>query len=104
LPPAKPSGGPFQYKSFRVLLAGFLENSYWSVLGLSVATIGLCASNAHLFALPAVFLTGPALASGIAWVSSPGILGGTASPQSSAGSRMSPEASAAGFTRSPPLA
>jgi len=54
--------------------------TYWAVAGLSLATIGLYASNAHLFPLPAVFLTGPALASGIAWVNSVGILGGSASP------------------------
>jgi hypothetical protein len=62
------------------LLAGLVGNTYWAVLGLSVATIGLYASQAHLFPLPAVFLTGPALASGIAWVNSVGILGGSASP------------------------
>jgi MFS transporter, ACS family, tartrate transporter len=62
------------------LIAGLLDNSYWAVVGLSLATIGLYASNAHLFPLPAVFLTGPALASGIAWVNSIGILGGSASP------------------------
>jgi MFS transporter, ACS family, tartrate transporter len=62
------------------LVAGLFDNSYWSVLGLSLATIGLYASNAHLFPLPAVFLTGPALASGIAWVNSLGILGGSAGP------------------------
>jgi ACS family tartrate transporter-like MFS transporter len=62
------------------LAAGLLGNSYLSVLGLSLATIGLYASNAHLFPLPAVILTGPALASGIAWVNSLGILGGSAGP------------------------
>jgi ACS family tartrate transporter-like MFS transporter len=62
------------------LIAGLFDNSYWAVAGLSLATIGLYASNAHLFPLPAVFLTGPALASGIAWVNSMGILGGSASP------------------------
>src|SRR5262249_61880890 len=62
------------------LIAGLLDNSYWAVAGLSLATIGLYASQAHLFPLPAVFLTGPALASGIAWVNSVGILGGSASP------------------------
>jgi ACS family tartrate transporter-like MFS transporter len=62
------------------LIAGLVGNTYWAVLGLSVATIGLYASQAHLFPLPAVFLTGPALASGIAWVNSVGILGGSASP------------------------
>ena len=62
------------------LVAGFFDSSYWAVVGLSLATIGLYASNAHLFPLRAVFLTGPALASGIAWVNSVGILGGSASP------------------------
>ena len=62
------------------VIAGLFDNSYWAVAGLSLATIGLYASNAHLFPLPAVFLTGPALASGIAWVNSVGILGGSASP------------------------
>jgi MFS family permease len=62
------------------LITGMLDNSYWAVAGLSLATIGLYASNAHLFPLPAVFLTGPALASGIAWVNPVGILGGSVSP------------------------
>ena len=62
------------------ITAALLTGSYWSLLGLSLITIGLYASNAHLFPLPAVFLTGPALASGIAWVNSVGILGGSVSP------------------------
>jgi MFS transporter, ACS family, tartrate transporter len=62
------------------IIAALLTGSYWSLLGLSLITIGLYASNAHLFQLPAVFLTGPALASGIAWVNSVGILGGSVSP------------------------
>jgi ACS family tartrate transporter-like MFS transporter len=62
------------------IIAALLTGSYWSVFGLSLITIGLYASNAHLFPLPAVFLTGPALASGIAWVNSVGILGGSVSP------------------------
>jgi ACS family tartrate transporter-like MFS transporter len=62
------------------ILAGVLGTSMWSIVGLSMITVGLYASNAHLFPLPAVFLTGPALASGIAWVNSVGILGGSVSP------------------------
>jgi hypothetical protein len=34
------------------LIAGLLDNSYWAVAGLSLATIGLYASQAHLFPLP----------------------------------------------------
>src|SRR3954447_11100210 len=62
------------------VLAAVLTGSWWSVIGLSLITIGLYASNAHLFPLPSVFLTGPALATGIAWVNSVGILGGSVSP------------------------
>jgi ACS family tartrate transporter-like MFS transporter len=62
------------------ILAGVLGTSMWSIVGLSMITVGLYASNAHLFPLPSVFLTGPALASGIAWVNSLGILGGSVSP------------------------
>src|ERR1700731_1535840 len=62
------------------ILAGVLGTSMWSIVGLSMITVGLYASNAHLFPLPAVFLTGPALATGIAWVNSVGILGGSVSP------------------------
>ena len=54
--------------------------TWWSIAGLSLMTVGLYAGNAHLFPLPSVFLAGPALASGIAWVNSVGILGGSASP------------------------
>jgi MFS transporter, ACS family, tartrate transporter len=62
------------------ILAGVLGTSMWSIVGLSMITVGLYASNAHLFPLPSVFLTGPALATGIAWVNSVGILGGSVSP------------------------
>ena len=62
------------------VLAGLAGPTWWSVIGLSLIMIGLYASNAHLFPLPAVFLSGPALASGIAWVNSVGILGGSVSP------------------------
>jgi ACS family tartrate transporter-like MFS transporter len=62
------------------VLAGIYAGTWMSVAGLSLMTAGLYASNAHLFPLPAVFLSGPALASGIAWVNSVGILGGSVSP------------------------
>jgi ACS family tartrate transporter-like MFS transporter len=64
----------------RCIISGLLTGSYWSLLDLSLIAIGLYASNAHLFPLPAVFLTGPALASVIAWVNSVGIPGGSVSP------------------------
>src|SRR5256714_1687354 len=62
------------------IIAALLTGRYWSGLGLVLITIRLYASNAHLFPLPAVFLTRPALANGIARVNSVGILGGSVSP------------------------
>src|SRR4051812_5580212 len=62
-------------------LAAWSEGTWLSVVGLSLAMIGLYASNAHLFPIPSMFLTGAAAASGIAWVNSLGILaGGVTSP------------------------
>ena len=67
--------------SLGLLMAGYFEGTYLSIAGLSVAMIGLYASNAHLFPIPSMFLTGAAAASGIAWVNSLGILaGGVTSP------------------------
>jgi ACS family tartrate transporter-like MFS transporter len=42
--------------------------------------IGLYASNAHLWPLPSMFLTGAAAASGTAWANSLGILAGSITP------------------------
>jgi ACS family tartrate transporter-like MFS transporter len=62
-------------------MAGYYEGTYTAIAGLSLAMIGLYASNAHLFPIPSMFLTGAAAASGIAWVNSLGILaGGITSP------------------------
>ncbi|MEA2737126.1 MAG: transporter, family, tartrate transporter [Acetobacteraceae bacterium] len=64
-----------------LVLAAMFVGTYLSIAGLSVAMIGLYASNAHLFPIPSMFLTGAAAASGIAWVNSLGILaGGITSP------------------------
>src|SRR3984957_3838526 len=62
------------------VIAGVFAGTWLSIIGLSLMTVGLYAGNAHLFPLPSVFLAGPALASGIAWVNSVGILGGSVSP------------------------
>ena len=66
---------------FGLALAGWTSGSYVSIVGFSFAMIGLYASNAHLFPIPSMFLTGSAAASGIAWVNSLGVLaGGVTSP------------------------
>jgi MFS transporter, ACS family, tartrate transporter len=62
-------------------MAAFYNGTYMAIVGLSIGMIGLYASNAHLFPIPSMFLTGAAAASGIAWVNSLGILaGGITSP------------------------
>ncbi len=62
-------------------IAAYFNGTYMAIAGLSIAMIGLYASNAHLFPIPSMFLTGAAAASGIAWVNSLGILaGGVTSP------------------------
>jgi ACS family tartrate transporter-like MFS transporter len=60
--------------------AAMFEGSYFSIVGLSLAMIGLYAGNAHLFPIPSMFLTGAAAAAGIAWVNSLGILAGAVNP------------------------
>ena len=45
--------------------AGLTAGTYWSIAGISLGVIGLYASNAHLWPLPSMFLTGAAAASGI---------------------------------------
>ena len=57
-------------------LAGFYEGTWLSIVGLSIGMIGLNAGNAHLFPIPSMFLTGAAVAAGIAWANSLGILAG----------------------------
>ena len=67
--------------AFGMAMAAFFEGTYLSIAGLSLGMIGLYASNAHLFPIPSMFLTGAAAASGIAWINSLGILaGGVTSP------------------------
>jgi ACS family tartrate transporter-like MFS transporter len=64
-----------------LVMAGATQGTWLSIVGLSIAMVGLYASNAHLFPIPSMFLTGAAAASGIAWANSLGILaGGITSP------------------------
>jgi ACS family tartrate transporter-like MFS transporter len=61
-------------------VAGLTVGTYWSIAGISLGVVGLYASNAHLWPLPSMFLTGAAAASGIAWANSLGILAGGITP------------------------
>ncbi|MBV9250792.1 MAG: hypothetical protein JO227_16270, partial [Acetobacteraceae bacterium] len=61
-------------------MAEITVGTWWSIVCISLGVIGLYASNAHLWPLPSMFLTGAAAASGIAWTNSVGILAGGITP------------------------
>jgi MFS transporter, ACS family, tartrate transporter len=63
-----------------LVLAGMTMGTAWALVGLSIATIGFYGSKGPFFAMPPMFLSGPALAAGIAWINSIGNLGGFFGP------------------------
>ena len=64
-----------------LLIAGATTGTYWSLVGMSIATIGLYGTKGPFWSMPAMFLTGTAAASGIAWINSIGNMGGFFGPQ-----------------------
>jgi ACS family tartrate transporter-like MFS transporter len=63
-----------------LILTGLTLGSYWSLVGMSLATIGFYGSKGPFFAMPPMFLSGAALAAGVAWINSLGNLGGFFGP------------------------
>ena len=63
-----------------LILAGCTLGSYWALVGKSIAAMGFYGSKGPFFAMPPMFLSGPALAAGIAWINSLGNLGGFFGP------------------------
>jgi len=66
--------------TFGLVLAGLTVGSWWSVVGVCLATTGFYGSKGPFFAMPPMFLSGTALAAGIAWINSLGNLGGFFGP------------------------
>jgi ACS family tartrate transporter-like MFS transporter len=60
--------------------AGLTLGTWWSLAGLSVATIGFYGMKPAFWPMPSLFLTGTAAAAGIAWINSIGNVGGAAGP------------------------
>jgi ACS family tartrate transporter-like MFS transporter len=54
--------------------------TWWSLVGLSIATIGFYGMKPAFWPMPSLFLTGSAAAAGIAWVNAVGNLAGTLTP------------------------
>ena len=63
-----------------LVLAGRFIGSYWSLVGMSIAAIGLYGTKGPFWAIPSIFLTGIAAAASFAWINSIGNLGGFLGP------------------------
>jgi ACS family tartrate transporter-like MFS transporter len=63
-----------------LVMAGLTLGSYWALVGMSIAAMGFYGSKGPFFAMPPMFLSGTALAAGIAWINSIGNLGGFFGP------------------------
>jgi ACS family tartrate transporter-like MFS transporter len=63
-----------------LVIAGMTMGTWWALVGMSIATMGFYGSKGPFFAMPPMFLSGPALAAGIAWINSLGNLGGFFGP------------------------
>jgi ACS family tartrate transporter-like MFS transporter len=59
---------------------GWFHGSYWALVAMSLATIGLYGSRPSFWPMPSPFLTGAAAAGGIALINSIGNLGGYVGP------------------------
>ncbi len=59
---------------------GWLGASYWSLVAMSVVTVGIYGSRASFWPMPSLFLTGASAAAGIALINSIGNLGGYVGP------------------------
>ena len=63
-----------------LVLAGATMGTWWALVGMSIAAMGFYGSKGPFFSMPPIFLSGTALAAGIAWINSIGNLGGFIGP------------------------
>jgi ACS family tartrate transporter-like MFS transporter len=63
-----------------LLIAGLTMGTWWAMVGMTMAACGFYGSKGPFWAMPGMFLTGPAAAAGIAWINSIGNLGGFFGP------------------------
>jgi ACS family tartrate transporter-like MFS transporter len=63
-----------------LIAVGWFSGSYWAIVAMSFAAIGIYGSKPAFWPLPSAFLTGSAAAGGIALVNSIGNLGGFVGP------------------------
>jgi len=63
-----------------LIISGLTMGSWWSMVGLCIATFGFYGSKGPFLSMPPMFLTGTAAAASIAWINSIGNLGGFFGP------------------------
>ncbi|HVY16294.1 MAG TPA: MFS transporter [Rhodopila sp.] len=63
-----------------LVIAGMTMGTWWALFGMTVAACGFYGSKGPFWAMPPMFLTGPAAAAAIAWINSIGNLGGFFGP------------------------
>ncbi len=63
-----------------LVIAGLTMGTWWAMVGMTLAACGFYGSKGPFWAMPSMFLTGPAAAAGIAWINSIGNLGGFFGP------------------------
>jgi MFS transporter, ACS family, tartrate transporter len=63
-----------------LVICGLFVNSYWAIVGMSIAAIGFYGTKGPFWSMPPMFLTGSAAAASIAWINSVGNLGGFVGP------------------------
>jgi ACS family tartrate transporter-like MFS transporter len=68
------------FSTVGLVIAGMTMGTWWALVGMSIAAMGFYGSKGPFFAMPPLFLSGPALAAGIAWINSIGNLGGFFGP------------------------
>jgi ACS family tartrate transporter-like MFS transporter len=63
-----------------LMIAGLGVGTVWSLVGMSIAALGLYGSKGPFWSMPAMFLTGTSAAASFAWINSIGNLGGFFGP------------------------
>jgi ACS family tartrate transporter-like MFS transporter len=63
-----------------LVIAGLTMGTWWAMVGMTTAACGFYGSKGPFWAMPSMFLTGPAAAAAIAWIHSLGNLGGFFGP------------------------
>ena len=63
-----------------LVIAGLTVGTWWALVGIVIAAIGLYGTKGPFWSMPTMFLTGTAAASGLAWINSLGNLGGFFGP------------------------